>query len=75
MSVGGCISIIMVILSRIFDMPLLGLSAWTVYFSMYGTRHLYNFIYTKDKIELFQATIGIIFGIACFCGMIVLIIK
>ena len=47
---GGCIlSIIIVILSRIFDTPVLGLAAWAVYFSMYGTRHLYNFIFTKDK--------------------------
>lgn len=75
MAVGGCISIIMVILSRIFDLPLLGLSAWSVYFSMYGTRHLYNFIYTKDKIELFQAIVGIIFGACCFCGMIAFSIK
>ena len=75
MAVGGCISIIMVILSRIFDLPLLGLSAWSVYFSMYGTRHLYNFIYTKDKIELFQAIVGITFGACCFCGMIIFSIK
>ena len=75
MAVGGILSIIIVILSRIFDLPLLGLSAWAVYFSMYGTRHLYNFIYTKDKIELFQAIVGITFGIACFCGMIAFSIK
>lgn len=75
MAVGGCLSIIIVIFSRIFDKPLLGLSAWAVYFSMYGTRHLYNYIFIKDKVELFQAIIGIIFGIACFCGMLILGIK
>lgn len=75
MAVGGILSVIIVIFSKIFNIPLLGLSAWAVYFSMYGTRHLYNFIYTKDKIELFQAAVGIIFGTCCFYGMIVLGIK
>ena len=75
MAVGGCLSVIIVIISRILDMPLLGLSAFTVYFSMYGTRHLYNFIFTKDKVELFQAIIAIVMGITCFCGMIILGIK
>lgn len=75
MAVGGILSIIIVILSRIFDLPLLGLSAWSVYFSMYGTRHLYNFIFTKDKVELFQTIVGITFGVCCFCGMIAFIKK
>ena len=73
MAVGGCLSVIIVIISRILDMPLLGLSAFTVYFSMYGTRHLYNFIFTKDKVELFQAIIAIVMGIACFGGCLFLV--
>ena len=75
MSVGCILSIIIVILSRIFDTPVLGLAAWAVYFSMYGTSHLYNFIFTKDKGELFLSIVGILFGSACFLGMIFLVIK
>ena len=75
MAIGGILSIIIVIYSRIFEIPLLGLSAWAVYFSMYGTSHLYKFIFTKDKVELFQSIIGILFGSACFIGMIILGIK
>ena len=75
MAVGGILSIVIVILSRIFNMPLLGMAAWAVYFSMYGTRHLYNYIFTRDKVELFQSIVGILFGSACFLGMTVLLIK
>ena len=66
---------VIVILSKIFNMPLLGMAAWAVYFSMYGTRHLYNYIFTRDKVEIFQSIVGILFGSACFLGMTVLLIK
>ena len=72
MTVGGILSVVIVLFSRIADVPLLGLSAWAVYFSMYGSRHLYHFIKTKEKIRLVQTIIGITFGLACFIGMIVL---
>ena len=72
MAVGGIISVIIVIFSRIVDQPLLGLCAWAVYFGMFGRRHLYNFLKSKEKIRLVQALIGISFGLACFIGMIVL---
>ena len=72
MAVGGIISVIIVIFSRIVDQPLLGLCAWAVYFGMLGSRHIYLFLKSKEKIRLVQALIGISFGLACFIGMIVL---
>ena len=72
MAVGGALSVIIVLFSRIVDIPILGLAAWAVYFSMYGSRHLYHFIHTKEKINLVQSMIGIPFGLACFVGMILL---
>lgn len=72
MAVGGVLVAIIVLFSRIVDKPLLGLSAWSVYFSMFGSKHLYQFIQNKEKTRLIQAIVGITFGLACFVGMIVL---
>lgn len=72
MAVGGVLAVIIVLFSRIVDKPLLGLSAWTVYFSMFGSRRLYQFVQTNEKARLVQAVIGIVCGIACFVGMIIL---
>ena len=72
MVVGGVLSAVIVIFSRIINMPLLGLSAWAVYFSMFGSCRLYHFIKTKEMVRLIQAVIGIAFGLACFVGMIIL---
>lgn len=72
MAVGGVLAIIIVMFSRIADIPILGLSAWSVYFAMYGSRHLFHFLKTKERMNLIQAIIGIAFGIVCFIGMIVL---
>lgn len=72
MTVGGILSVVIVIFSRMANIPLLGLSAWAIYFSMYGSHRLYHFIKTKEKIRLVQTIIGITFGLACFIGMIVL---
>ncbi len=75
MAVGGILAAVIVVFSEIVNEPLLGLSAWAVYFSMFGSRRLYQFVQTKEKIRLLQAAIGIAFGLACFIGMIVLGIK
>jgi hypothetical protein len=75
MAVGGILSIIVVVFSRIVEEPLLGLSAWAVYFSMMGSHRLYHFIRTKESVRLIQALIGIVFGIACFVGMVVLALQ
>ncbi len=72
MAIGGVISAIIIFFSRIVDEPLLGLSAWVVYFSMFGSRRLYQFIQTKEKARLLQAVVGIAYGLTCFVGMIVL---
>ena len=72
MAVGGILAAIIVLFSRMVNKPLLGLSAWTVYFAMFGSRRLYQFIQTREKIRLSQAIVGIVFGLACFAGMIVL---
>ena len=72
MAVGGILSSIIVVFSRIVDEPLLWLSAWAVYFSMFGSRRLYQFIQNKEKIRLLQVIIGIVFDFACFGGMIIL---
>lgn len=72
MAIGGILSVMIVAFSRIVEEPLLGLAAWTVYFSMFGSRRLYQFIKTNEKVRLVQALIGILFGVACFVGMIFL---
>ena len=72
MAVGALVAFLTVIFSRIIDVPILGLSAWSVYFLMYGSRHLVCFIKTKEKVRLVQALIGMVFGTACVVGMIVL---
>lgn len=72
MAVGGILSAVIVLYARIVKMPLLGLSAWTVYFSMFGSRRLFQFIKTREKVRLLQAVVGIVFGLACFAGMILL---
>lgn len=72
MAVGGILSAIIVAFSRVINDPLLGLSAWAVYFSMFGSRRLYQFVKTKEKTRLLQAIIGITFALACFIGMIIL---
>ncbi len=72
MKVGGIFSVIIVAFSRLFDEPMLGLAAWTVYFSMFGSKLLYQFIKTKEKSKLLLAVLGIVFGLLCFIGMIVL---
>lgn len=65
MAVGGILSVIIVLFSQIADIPLLGFSVWAVYFSMYGSRHLYHFLKIKEKISLIQS----IFGLAYFILM------
>ena len=72
MAVGGILSVIIVLFSRIIDMPLLGLSAWTVYFLMFGSRRLYQFIMDSERSRLVQAAIGIVFGLVCFAGKIIM---
>lgn len=72
MAVGGILSAIIVIFSRVVNEPLLGLSAWAVFFSMFGSRCLYQFIQTKEKGMLLQAIIDIAFALVCFVVMIVL---
>ena len=72
MAVGAFVAFLTIIFSRIIDVPILGLSAWSVYFLMYGSRHLVYFIKTKEKDRLVPALIGLVFGTACVVGMIVL---
>ena len=71
MTVGGALSAAIVLFSRWIEAPLLGLSAWAVYFSMFGSRRLYQFLKTKERVTLLQAVIGVLFGLACLIGMIV----
>jgi hypothetical protein len=75
MTVGGILATLIVIFSRIIDLPILGLGAWAVYFAMFGSRRLYQFLKTKERAKMAQAVIGIVFGLGCFVGMIVLGLK
>ena len=75
MAIGCIISAIIVLFSRIIDEPILGCAAWAVNFIMFGSACLYRFIKTKEKVRLIQAIIGIVFGLVCFVGMIVLGLK
>ena len=72
MAVGGILAAIIVIFSRIVGIPVLGFGAWALYFSMFGSRRLYQYMKTKERVNLAQAVIGIVFGLGCFVGMIVL---
>lgn len=72
MAVGGILAAIIVIFSRIVGIPVLGFGAWALYFSMFGSRRLYQYMKTKERVNLAQAVIGIVFGFGCFVGMIVL---
>ena len=75
MAVGGVVAMFVVIFSRMIEAPLLGLSAWSVYFLMYGSRLLYSFIKTRETNKLIFSGVGIVFGLACLIGMIVLGLK
>lgn len=72
MAVGGILSVLIVLFSRIVDMPILGLSAWAVYFAMFGSRRAYQYFKTKERARLVQALIGIIAGTACIVGMVIM---
>jgi nitrate reductase gamma subunit len=71
-NIGVLTAIGILIISRIMHLPLLGLAAWSVFFPMAGGYRLYLFIRTKEKHQLVRALIGLIFGLACLIGMIVL---
>ena len=75
MAVGGVLSFVFLIFSRIIDNPLLGFAAWCMYFSMYGSAHLYRFIKTKEKLQLVQATLSLLFALTVFIAMILWEIK
>ena len=57
MSVGALMAAITALFSRAVDEPLLGLSAWALYFGMYG------------RLRLIQAAAGIVLGLTFFAGM------
>ncbi len=73
--VGGVLSVLVAVFSRIVGIPILGLCAWSIYFSIYGSMNLYTFVKTKDKYKLIQSVAGLLFGAACLVGMIVLGLK
>ena len=73
--VGGVLSVLVAVFSRIVGIPILGLCAWSIYFSIYGSMNLYSFVKVKDKYKLIQSVAGLLFGAACLVGMIVLGLK
>ncbi len=75
MVVGGILATIIVIFSKIINVPILGLGAWAVYFAMFGSRRFYQYLKLKERAKLLQAVIGIVFGLGCLVGMIVLGLK
>ena len=70
---GAVLAVIFVFMSRIFDEPLLGLSAWVLIFTMYGSRHLYSYIKLKGKFKLIQSIIAITFALVCMVGVILIL--
>ena len=72
MAVGGILSVLIVLFSRIVDIPVLGFAAWAVYFAMFGSRRAYQYAKTKEPKRLAQAIIGIVAGTACIVGMVVM---
>ena len=72
MTVGGVLSVIMVMISKLFSAPMLGLSAWSVYFAMYGSRYAYQYAKTKENSCLIKAIIGLVAAVVFFVSLIVL---
>ena len=72
MAVGGLLCGLIVLFSYYVKLPVLSLAAWSVYFAMFGSRRLYQFLKTRNRTQLFQTVIGLGFGIACLVGMVVL---
>lgn len=75
MCIGLIVSYIMVMISKIFDVPVLGLSAWSVCFSMGAGREIYQFIKMKNKGDLVKAIIETAVALACFVGMMVILVQ
>ena len=71
MAVGGILAVLMVLFSRIVKAPIIGFGAWALYFSMFGSRRLYQYMKTKEGARLAQAIVGIVCGLGCLIGMIV----
>jgi len=42
---------------------------------MFGNRRLYQYMKTKEGARMAQAVIGIVVGLGCFAGMIVVGLK
>jgi hypothetical protein len=72
MAVGGILSVLIVLFSRIVKLPVLGFAAWAVYFAMFGSRRAYQYAKTKEKARLAQAIVGIVAGTACIVGMVIM---
>lgn len=72
MTVGGILAAVIVLFSRVVDEPMLGLSAWAVYYFMFGSSRLYQYIRNQERVRMVQAVIGFLVGTMCFAGMIIL---
>ena len=69
---GGILAVIFVMISRLFNEPLLGLSAWVLFFTMYGSRHLYCYFKLKGKYKLVQSIIAFGVRVACIGGIMLI---
>ena len=72
MTIGCLFCVLIVLFSYYVKLPMLALAAWSVFFTMSGSRRLYQFLKTGNRTQLFQTVIGLSFGIACLVGMVVL---
>ena len=72
MAAGGALSVIIVLISELIEEPLLGLSAWAVYFSMLAARHIYRFVKAREMRSLIMSVIGVACTLLFFVSMIVL---
>ena len=75
MAVGGVLTGLIVLFSYRIDLPVLSLAAWSVYFAMFGSRRLYQFVKTKNTARLIQAVVGLLFTLVCLTGMVYLGLK
>lgn len=75
MTVGGVLSMVMVMLSKVFDTPVLGLSAWSIYFAMFGSRCAYQYRKTKESSWLIKSVIGSGAALVFFISLIILELK
>lgn len=75
MVVGASLCVLFVVLAEIFNTPIIGLSAWSIYFAMMGSNRLYLYIKERNSLNLVQTILWLSFAVAFLVGTIVLCVR